>query len=165
MVFFQHSRFPKYGSFISAQMTRFEDDEPFIFKAYVTALQGDRDLARKTVKDGELPTVEVVEIHPELCNFNLNWRKMAPGSFCPASPSKIHILESEAEGYENGNIPDWKAARLLLHELVHWARYHKGLPSRISGFEAGDMFEWFAQYPGEGRLPRNHDDGGPVETF
>jgi hypothetical protein len=159
MIFFQDRHYPKVGTFIRTDMRHFENTHPFIFSAFVTALQGDRKLARDAISGGRRPVVKIVEEFPKVCNFPGIVAGTAPGGFCNALPNDVYVKKREADGLEDFG-KSGSFARVLLHECVHWGRFDKGLPSRIHGIEAGDMFEYLAGY--SDKLRDHEDIPGPT---
>lgn len=159
MIFLQDGSFPKVGEFLRKKMRVFEHSHAFIFKAFVVALQGDRKLARKALAAGTYPMLKIVDEFPEHCGISGLAKHTAPAAFCNGTPNYFYFKTGFARGFETGNLDETDITRTLLHECVHWGRQKKGLPSRIHGNEAGDMFEYLAGY--DTKLKDHSDHPGP----
>lgn len=147
MMFFQDHHFPQLARLIRVRLPALEQTSPKVFEALAQTCAG-KEQVRQALRPGTYPRVHVDDWG------NKNVRGVFIGDCRVSEENRINVLAEVASGFDD--TPDEVSASameaLVLHEMVHWARFQAKLPPRIggeegdpgSGKEAGDEFERLA---------------------
>lgn len=140
MKFKQYNDFPKLNAFLQVRFPTIEIFSPEIFDAFVQLCMSEK-LARQALKPDKYPLIKVVRL---VSNGYVN--KTVAGQYsgeCDPTLKNVIFLQKEyIEDYEKGTNSGLSVERVILHEMVHWARYVGGKPARTSDDkEAGTQFE------------------------
>ena len=144
MKFNDYKKYPKFNAYLRNYMPTLELIKPEIFKVFVKYC-GSEDIARTALQFNRGP---VVLIKTPLKEENI-LGEFAGGCFRGnKGPHEIWINPTRAipyEGKENVHVCDLLSGadleKIVLHELVHWGRYHAGQTTLYNGAEAGTAFE------------------------
>lgn len=140
MIFKQYKNYPKCGAFIQNYLCLIDIFSPKVFEAFIELCESE-DLARQAITLGKYPEITIARLLRngyEQLNVGGNYS----GECDPTQKNVVFINRHIAKGYEDDS-QNWQLfERIVLHEMVHWARYIGGSPGRTSdGMEAGNAFE------------------------
>lgn len=153
MIFKQHKDYPRCGAFIENYLCLIDVFYPKVFQAFVEVC-GSEDLARQAITLGKYPVIKIKVLTrhgKEQKNVGGNYQ----GECDPTEKNNVYLNHHFASGYEEFPGNSDMIERILLHEMVHWARFVGGKPGRAEkNREAGNFFEEKAY----GRAIGDHDD-------
>ncbi len=139
MMFFQDGQFPKMGKYLREELTNISNTN---LRAYIAFLNccGDPELGKQALKPGRYPLIVM-----------LDYQLGAPGIFddCPPGDrvNMVFLRLGHFQAFEKE--PDEFRDSLehtVMHEMIHWGRYHAQADPEIFGYEAGDYFDYLAGY-------------------
>ena len=129
-------KFKKTCKYVSQYLPIFDRYIPTRFKKYLKH-SGDADRAKKAVKLGDGPHFKIRDTASIIGDTS-------NGFFWAMYPQDIYLEVANAEKLEKDHAKYEIALQyLLLHELIHYVRYHAGLPddNLADGTDLGDAFE------------------------
>ena len=134
MKFAQKDAFPACDQYIRTYISGYCSVCNQVADAFRTVCENNR-LAEQALTFGMNPLIHIGDVR-----YNIN------GQFRGRSGGPLHtvfINHRVAEQYEDENRWDIFESTVL-HEMVHWARFHAGKPSQYRNEEAGKAFEKLA---------------------
>lgn len=154
MKFGQHDKYPRCGALIRNYLCMIDVASPKVFEAFVDVCESEK-WARRAITWGRNPTVFIAKF----VNQNGGEQPTPPGMYkghCTWRERNIVNLNRHwAIGYEEFRDNWIHVERIVLHELIHWARFMGGKPGHANGTrEAGNFFEEKAY----GGILGDHDD-------
>lgn len=153
MIFKQYKNYPKCGAFIQNYLCLIDIFSPKVFGAFIEVCESE-DLARQAITLGKFPEITIAKFVKH-GKEQRNVGGMYSGECDPTQKNIVFINRHIARGYEDFS-SNWELfERIILHEMVHWARFVGGKPGKANGTrEAGNLFE----EKGYGVVAGDHDD-------
>ncbi len=141
MMFFQDGEYPKCAKILRNQIIGMKAPSRVVSALFICIRN--RALAEMALSPGTYPRVIIRKL-----TRNGFWARNIPGNFngeCdPNDVNYVFLNTSFADGVEEGHVSAHEFEKILLHEVVHWGRFHAGMPGEIEGMEAGSLFEYLA---------------------
>lgn len=148
------SGYKKAYAYLGTQVQLFSKHFPKRFREYEHYC-GNQIIAGQGTSEGKGPTLTIREF-ATLKQAGMVSSAGTVGFFHRDYPDAIFFNEKYIKKYE-GNPTKYEICMqyLVMHELIHWARFHAGLPTTVAATsdrplrgkrkgEAGDEFEFYA---------------------
>lgn len=131
-------QFPHLHTYIQMELPLLKDRRSNIWRAFKSRCENDI-LAQSAILYGQGPHVEVKRIMGSI-DFDDNERILVAGRFPHDRKDRIYLASDIADTYERFFTHELQALveGTLLHEAIHWARYHAKL-STGGGTEYHEM--------------------------
>lgn len=141
MKFLQAADHPKIDAFNKVYLSMIDVLQPKVFTAFIEVCESE-ELARQAITIGKDPLIKIARLVKNGYHQK-NIGGQYTGDCDPTEKNIVFINTTISEAYNENNNGEL-LERVMLHEMVHWARFVGGKPGRVDGREAGSHFESLA---------------------